>query len=182
MGGITSDPRSDVFTTGSLLFEMLTGSPAFAGNDLVQVYHSIMSSHPPPLTGSAVTAAVDVVIHRALEKRADDPIPLPTPWHRRCDLRWHWHCTQAKTPVRASTRLIALPFRMRGRIPIFLSFSLPDAVVSSLAGLQSLVVRSTLAGAKYATGDTIDLKAIATSSVWTPCSPARCCAPAIRFA
>ncbi len=44
----------------------------------------------------------------------------------------------------------------------FLSFSLPDAVVSSLAGLQSLVVRSTLAGAKYAAADTIDLKAIAT--------------------
>jgi tetratricopeptide (TPR) repeat protein len=34
-------------------------------------------------------------------------------------------------------------------------------VVSSLAGLQSLVVRSTLAGAKYG-ADTIDLKAIAT--------------------
>src|SRR5262245_20605995 len=71
-GDLPPDPRSDVFTTGSLLFEMLTGAPAFAGDDLVQVYHSIMSSQPPPLTGSAITAAVDVVIHRALEKRADD--------------------------------------------------------------------------------------------------------------
>ncbi len=79
-GDAPPDPRSDVFTTGSLLFEMLTGSPAFAGDDLVQVYHSIMSSHPPPLAGSAVTAAVDVVIHRALEKRAEDRYPT-----RRCD-------------------------------------------------------------------------------------------------
>ena len=34
-------------------------------------------------------------------------------------------------------------------------------MVSSLAGIQSLVVRSTLAGAKYASGAAIDLKAIA---------------------
>ena len=161
------DPRSDVFTTGSLLFEMLTGNPAFAGNDLVQVYHSIMSSHPPPLSGSAVTAAVDVVIHRALEKRLDDRYPSADAMAQALRSAVTLVSTgtqQAQTPVRASTRLIALPFRMLRPDPDldFLSFSLPDAVVSSLAGLQSLVVRSTLAGAKYAAGDTIDLKAIAT--------------------
>src|SRR4029434_3886196 len=32
-GESAPDPRSDVFTTGSLLFEMLTGSPAFGGDD-----------------------------------------------------------------------------------------------------------------------------------------------------
>jgi TolB-like protein len=71
--------------------------------------------------------------------------------------------TGLQTPVRQTTRLIALPFRMLRADPDldFLSFSLPDAVVSSLAGLQSLVVRSTLAGVKYAAADTIDLKAIA---------------------
>ena len=37
----------------------------------------------------------------------------------------------------------------------FLSFSLPDAVTASLAGLESLVVRSTVAGAKF--GDQPDL-------------------------
>jgi TolB-like protein len=133
----------------------------------VQVYHSIMSSHPPPLSGSAVTAAVDVVIHRALEKRADDRYPSADAMAqalRSAVTLVNTGTQQAQTPVRASTRLIALPFRMLRADPDldFLSFSLPDAVVSSLAGLQSLVVRSTLAGAKYAHGDTVDLKAIAT--------------------
>jgi serine/threonine protein kinase len=165
-GETPPDPRSDVFTTGSLLFEMLTGSPAFAGDDLVQVYHSIMSSHPPPLTGSAVTAAVDVVIHRALEKRPDDRYPSADAMAqalRSAVALVNTGTQQQQTPVRPTTRLIALPFRMLRPDPDldFLSFSLPDAVVSSLAGLQSLVVRSTLAGAKYATTDTIDLKAIA---------------------
>jgi TolB-like protein len=160
------DPRSDVFTTGSLLFEMLTGTPAFAGDDLVQVYHNIMSSHPPPLAGSAVTAAVDVVIHRALEKRPDDRYPSAEAMAQalRSAVTLGSTGTQAQAPVKTTTRLIALPFRMLRPDPDldFLSFSLPDAVVSSLAGLQSLVVRSTLAGAKYAAADTIDLKAIAT--------------------
>jgi serine/threonine protein kinase/Tfp pilus assembly protein PilF len=161
------DPRSDVFTTGSLLFEMLTGAPAFAGDDLVQVYHSIMSSQPPPLTGSAITAAVDVVIHRALEKRADDRYASADAMAqalRSALTLVNTGTQQAQTPVRPSTRLIALPFRMLRPDPDldFLSFSLPDAVVSSLAGLESLVVRSTLAGAKYVSGDRVDLKAIAT--------------------
>jgi serine/threonine protein kinase/tetratricopeptide (TPR) repeat protein len=160
------DPRSDVFTTGSLLFEMLTGSPAFGGTDLVQVYHNIMSSHPPPLAGSAVTAAVDVVIHRALEKRPEDRYPSAEAMAqalRSAVTLVSSGTQQTQAPVRATTRLIALPFRMLRPDPDldFLSFSLPDAVVSSLAGLESLVVRSTLAGAKYAGADTIDLNAIA---------------------
>src|SRR5439155_8989233 len=40
------------------------------------------------------------------------------------------------------------------------AFSIPDAVGNALAGLQSLVVRSTAAGARYA-GDVLDLDRIA---------------------
>jgi eukaryotic-like serine/threonine-protein kinase len=162
-GDSPPDPRSDVFTSGSLLFEMLTGVPAFAGDDLVVVYHNIMSSHPPPLAGSAMTSAVDVVIHRALEKRPDDRYPTAESMAQALRSAVTLVNTGSQTPVRQTTRLIALPFRMlRPDTDLdFLSFSLPDAVVSSLAGLQSLVVRSTLAGAKYASADTIDLKAIA---------------------
>ena len=156
------DPRSDLFTAGSLLFEMLTGSPAFGGDDLVHVYHSIMSSQPPALVGSTVTAAVDVVIHRALEKRVDDRYPSADAMAQALRAAVTLTDSGLRPSVRQTTRLIALPFRMLRPDPDldFLSFSLPDAVVSSLAGLQSLVVRSTLAGAKYA-AETIDLKAIA---------------------
>jgi serine/threonine protein kinase len=73
-GDSPPDPRSDLFTAGSLLFEMLTGTPAFGGDDLVHVYHSIMSSQPPALVGSTVTAAVDVLTIA---------IRRPTRWPRR---------------------------------------------------------------------------------------------------
>jgi TolB-like protein len=64
--------------------------------------------------------------------------------------------------ARAITRLIILPFRVLRSDPDtdFLAFSIPDAVGNALAGLQSLVVRPTAAGARHA-GDVLDLNRIA---------------------
>src|SRR6185369_7591099 len=55
------------------------------------------------------------------------------------------------------TRLIVLPFRMLrpDTETEFLAFSLPDAVTSSLGGLQSVVVRSSMAAARFA-GDSLE--------------------------
>jgi TolB-like protein len=68
--------------------------------------------------------------------------------------------TQA--PVRPATRLAVLPFRMiRPDADLeFLSYSLPDAITTSLAGLQSLVMRSLPSGTESA-ADTADLRALA---------------------
>jgi DNA-binding winged helix-turn-helix (wHTH) protein/tetratricopeptide (TPR) repeat protein len=51
-------------------------------------------------------------------------------------------------------RLIVLPFRLLRPDPDieFLAFSLPEALTSSLGGLRSLVVRSSMAAARFANG------------------------------
>jgi TolB-like protein/tetratricopeptide (TPR) repeat protein len=68
--------------------------------------------------------------------------------------------TQVET--RTVKRLIVLPFRALRSDPEtdFLAFSLPDAIAASLAGLSSLVVRSSLAAARFA-GAVLDLREIA---------------------
>ncbi len=156
------DPRSDLFATGAILFEMLSGQPAFAGNDLMQVYHAVMSGHPAALTGSASVMAIDGVIHRALEKRPDDRYQTADMMAQALRAALTLTTDTSTVTVRPTTRLIALPFRMLRPDPEvdFLAFSLPDAILSSLAGIQSLVVRSTLAGAGYATDEGVDLKKI----------------------
>ena len=60
------------------------------------------------------------------------------------------------------TRLIVLPFRQLRPDPEtgFLAFSLPDALTGSLGTLRSLVVRSSVAAARFA-GEAVDLKRIA---------------------
>jgi TolB-like protein/tetratricopeptide (TPR) repeat protein len=63
---------------------------------------------------------------------------------------------------KAIRSLIVLPFRMLRPDPAtdFLAFSLPEALTTSLSGLKSLVVRSSLAASRFAAG-TQDLKTIA---------------------
>ena len=63
---------------------------------------------------------------------------------------------------KAIRSLIVLPFRMLRPDPgtDFLAFSLPEALTTSLSGLKSLVVRSSLAASRFSVG-TQDLKTIA---------------------
>jgi TolB-like protein len=63
------------------------------------------------------------------------------------------------------TRLIVLPFRMLKPDPEieFLSFSLPEAITSTLSGLESLVVRSSVVASRFA-GEAIDPNQIAVAA------------------
>jgi DNA-binding winged helix-turn-helix (wHTH) protein/tetratricopeptide (TPR) repeat protein len=71
---------------------------------------------------------------------------------------------EAPPPVesKAIRSLIVLPFRMLRPDPgtEFLAFSLPEALTTSLSGLKSLVVRSSLAATRFSAG-TQDLKTVA---------------------
>src|ERR1035438_5750327 len=62
------DARSDLFSTASMLFEMLAGKQAFQGGSQMEIFHSILYDSPPALTGSPAVLAVNRILHRALEK------------------------------------------------------------------------------------------------------------------
>jgi serine/threonine protein kinase len=61
-------PRSDVFALGALLFEMLTGEPAFPGDDPAQVAHLILSGErrAPSSLRQEIPFALDELVLRAL--------------------------------------------------------------------------------------------------------------------
>jgi formylglycine-generating enzyme required for sulfatase activity len=71
------DARSDVFSLGSVLYEMLTGRRPFQGDSNLLTLTAILRDSPPPLKTLLPDAPADVerVISRALEKRPEDRYP-----------------------------------------------------------------------------------------------------------
>jgi serine/threonine protein kinase/tetratricopeptide (TPR) repeat protein len=74
--GAKVDHRSDIFSFGVLLHEMLTGRPPFRGNTGIDTMHAILHNPVPPLPplGGTVTAEATSDVQRLLEKcLAKDP-------------------------------------------------------------------------------------------------------------
>jgi serine/threonine protein kinase/tetratricopeptide (TPR) repeat protein len=160
--GEVVDARSDLFTAGSILFEMLAGRPAFDGRTVADVVHATVHEQPPALSGSPTVAAIDRVIRRALAKRPADRLPSADVMAE--ELRWAGGLDVENTATQAHAlkRLVVLPFRMLrpDSETDFLTFSLPDAITTSLSGIGSLIVRSSAVASRFA-GETPDLKALA---------------------
>jgi len=68
--GENVDARSDLYSTGCLLFELLTGRPPFVGDSPVSVaYQHVREAAPRPSQfASDVPASLDAVVERALQK------------------------------------------------------------------------------------------------------------------
>jgi len=156
------DERIDLFATGAILYEMLTGTAPFEAPALHAIIERVMHFDPPMLGGSPAIAAADRVIHRSLAKAPDRR--YTTAAAMADDLRGVLSCRDVGEPRRATSikRLIVLPFRLLKADPDteFLSFGLADAITSSLASIETLVVRSSLAAGRFAS-EVPDLKAIA---------------------
>jgi serine/threonine protein kinase/tetratricopeptide (TPR) repeat protein len=68
--GQPADHRSDIFSFGCVLYEMLAGRRAFGGNTGHEIGAAILQQDPPPLTGCAT--GIERIVIRCLEKRRDD--------------------------------------------------------------------------------------------------------------
>ena len=68
--GTTTDHRSDIFSFGAALFEMLTGKPTFRRDSAVETMNAILKEDPPELTLSDVrlTPPLNRIVRHCLEK------------------------------------------------------------------------------------------------------------------
>lgn len=68
--GMTLDPRSDIFSFGALLYEMLTGQRAFRAHSAIETLSAIIQKEPRPIGefNAGLPAEADRIIARCLRK------------------------------------------------------------------------------------------------------------------
>jgi serine/threonine-protein kinase len=71
------DGRSDLFSLGAVLYEMLTGRQPFNGGDVISIMRSVLEAtpEPPSAYNPRVPPELDAVVLRMLAKRPDERHP-----------------------------------------------------------------------------------------------------------
>lgn len=68
------DQRADLFSTGVVFYEMLTGIKPFKSTDIVTAYHAITQEDPEPVStlNPELPAGIDLIIDKALAKEPEN--------------------------------------------------------------------------------------------------------------
>lgn len=72
--GQATDARTDIWSLGCVIYEMLAGRPAFEGEGTADLIAEIVKTHPSRLTSlvEEVPERLDEIVAKALEKNADE--------------------------------------------------------------------------------------------------------------
>jgi eukaryotic-like serine/threonine-protein kinase len=72
--GMPADHRSDIFSFGTVLYEMLSGKRAFTGGSSVETMHAILNAEPPEIdtTTARIPPGLERIVRHCMEKNAAD--------------------------------------------------------------------------------------------------------------
>ena len=80
------DARTDLFSLGTVIYEMATGKTPFAGGSTAEVFAALLRENPPPVSGEnpAMPKKLDPLSPDCWPKIPDNAMPLQT------SFRKHW--------------------------------------------------------------------------------------------
>ena len=125
IGGQEVDGRSDIFSLGLVLYEMLTGTRPFGGQDLAQLMFNVANipARPPTHLVPELPAVLDYIVARALRKSASERYPTAAEFAR--DLREALPQLEGNAPGVAATT-VPMPGGDPGA-PLAKTVPLPEA-------------------------------------------------------
>jgi len=66
-----ADHRSDIFSFGVILYEMLSGRRTFTGDSEIEVMNAILKEEPAELNETKISSALEKIVRRCLEKKPE---------------------------------------------------------------------------------------------------------------
>jgi serine/threonine-protein kinase len=134
------DGRSDIYSLGCVLFEMITGEPPFAGSNLRSILARVLTESPPPLgpRDGQVPATVEQAVRRALARDPAERFATAAEFANALRAR------NDAAPAVPHKSLAVLPFVNLSPDPEneFFSDGMTDELINALAKLEGLHVVS----------------------------------------
>src|SRR5580704_14676139 len=130
--GKPADARSDIFSFGAILYEMVAGLRAFQGESSIETMNAILKEDPPAITGN-VPPAIDRVIRRCLEKAPEERFQSAR------DLSFALEALAA--PSSTSTREAAIPAPQTRRSIPMLAIALAAAALGAIGAFAAFKLR-----------------------------------------
>jgi len=133
--GLAVDQRTDIFSFGTVLYEMLTGRRAFRGDSHVETLNAILKEDPPEFAevGATIPAGLDRIVRRCLEKQPEER------FHSAHDLGIALETVSDSSSSISASPAVALPPAKRRLTP--LAAALMALSVVAIAGAAYVVGR-----------------------------------------
>jgi serine/threonine protein kinase len=128
--GRAVDQRSDIFSFGAILYEMLSGRRAFHGESAAETMSAILKEDPPELsdTNKSVSPALERLVNHCLEKNPE------ARFHSSRDLAFALEALSGSAPSLAQTMAMSTPTpRRMTRRELILASVAAVAVVAAVA-------------------------------------------------
>jgi tetratricopeptide (TPR) repeat protein len=138
------DARSDVFSLGVLLYELLTGRRPFAGENVIELIDAILREPPPPLARDETPLSPEIsrVVLRMLEKDKDQRYPDMRAVSRDLEALIGGRTPEAGPPSQEAPSIAVVSFAniTRNREDDWLGTGIAETVTAGLGSVPGLTV------------------------------------------